>query len=234
MQYETEGDGELAPLSTARENLTTLVFDSICNAIVTKKLAPGMRLSEASLAKQLNVSKTPVRESLLRLENIGLVVAHRSQGLQVIEPSEDIILEAYEVRAGLESFAARMAADRANTSTGESLTKAAAGSLSCAEVLDENGRREWDRTFHSLVAEAAENPRLTVLIRDQYLLTWTLRQRDTRRAADGVECASQHVEIAKAISDGDGLAASEGMLEHLTMLRHLVLDAHREAEANSH
>lgn len=224
--------GQLEPMVAERESLTSQVFDAIRDAIVTKRLSPGMRLSEALLARQLNVSKTPVRESLLRLKNLGLVVAHGTRGLQVIEPDEHLILQAYEVRAGLESFASRMAADRADPSAKAALTEAASGSLACAEVCDAGGRQKWDQTFHYLVSETAANPRLSALIRDQYLLTWALRQRDTRGAIDNLDCANQHIEVAEAIGSGDGIAASEAMFEHLMKLRRLVLEAHRASEAN--
>lgn len=61
----------LAPLAVRPDNLTTLVFAAIRDKIVDATLAPGSSVSEASLAKQLEVSKTPVREALLRLRHVG-------------------------------------------------------------------------------------------------------------------------------------------------------------------
>jgi DNA-binding GntR family transcriptional regulator len=216
----------LSPLISKPGSLTRMVFDSIRDAIVSKQLPPNARLSEARLASQLNVSKTPVRESLLRLEHIGLAVADPTRGLRVIQPSREDIEIAYEVRAGLESLAARIAAKRADSEMRDRLLEAAVGSLACAELRDDGGRRAWDRTFHRRVAEAAANPRLAALIEDHYLLTWALRQRDVQGATEGVECARQHIEIAESISRGDSCAAAEGMLAHLNTLQQLVLAAH--------
>ena len=66
---------QLAPLTEKPESLTQLVYQALRDAIISKRLPPGERVSEASLARQLRVSKTPVREALLRLHAIGLVEA---------------------------------------------------------------------------------------------------------------------------------------------------------------
>jgi len=76
----------LEPLVTHAATLTDMVFESIKSAIIEKSLPPGSRVSEAALATQLNVSKTPVRETLLRLRHIGLVHL-TGGGLRVVTPS---------------------------------------------------------------------------------------------------------------------------------------------------
>src|ERR1043166_7375335 len=71
---------QLAPLTEKPESLTQLVYQALRDAIISKRLPPGERVSEASLARQLRVSKTPVREALLRLHAIGLVEADGGRG----------------------------------------------------------------------------------------------------------------------------------------------------------
>jgi len=223
MRYEISMTA-LLPLATKPGSLTDIVFESLRNAIVDKRLAPGQRLNESKLATQLRVSKTPVREALLRLESIGLVIAHATQGLQVIERSREAIQYAYEVRSGLEAFAASLAATRATSQQRDAIVDAATGSLTCADP-DDSWRRLSDRTFHSLISAAAGNPRLSVLIDNHYALTWALRERDVRSAAETLECARQHVRVADAIKAGDGSAAATAMATHLSTLCDLVLEA---------
>src|SRR5580693_9279427 len=97
----------LEPIGVKPEPLAEIVFGIVRDAIVRKDLPPGSRISEARLAAQLNVSKTPVREALLRLEGIGLIVPDGNRGARVVKPSADNIQHAFEVRTALEGFAAR-------------------------------------------------------------------------------------------------------------------------------
>src|SRR6266566_2744275 len=105
---------QLAPLTEKPESLTQIVYQTLRDAIISKRLPPGERVSEASLARQLRVSKTPVREALLRLQAIGLVEADGGRGGRIVRPSADLIRHTYEVRGSLESLAARLAAAAAN------------------------------------------------------------------------------------------------------------------------
>jgi len=68
-----EAPSTLEPIDLHRHSLTEQVYDAIRDAIVSKALPPGIRLSEAALAEKFGVSKTPVREALLRLGAVGLV-----------------------------------------------------------------------------------------------------------------------------------------------------------------
>ena len=102
------GDGlSMSGLSELRaSNLVDLVFEQVRAAILDKSLAPGLRVTEAGLAKHLNVSKTPVREALLRLRQIGLIEDDGRRGGRVIAPSQIAIEHAFEVREALEAFTA--------------------------------------------------------------------------------------------------------------------------------
>src|SRR5262245_11921143 len=102
----------LKPIATRPALLAEMVQDAIRDAIVTRRLSPGERITEAALAKQLGVSKTPVREALLKLEYIGLIEPDGARGGRIITPSPESIRSAYEVRMGLETQAVRFLAGR--------------------------------------------------------------------------------------------------------------------------
>ena len=86
-------------------------YERLKNAIITGELGPGTHLVESSLARLCQVSRTPVREALTRLEQDGLV--HQgARGLVVRERSPEEILDIYETRIVLEATAARLAAER--------------------------------------------------------------------------------------------------------------------------
>lgn len=214
----------LRPVQTPSDTLTGMVFEAIKDAIVHKSLAPGSRVSEAALASQLQVSKTPVRETLLRLRHIGLVQA-TSTGLRVVMPSRQAVQDAYEFRAGLERMSAELAAERAHEVAWEEIAVAARSSLDCASSGDRDGFRRWDGTFHRLVAGSCGNGKLASAIEDSLVLTSALRVRDVPVSGDSVTCGHEHVKVAEAIADRDGRAAADAMQGHVEHVMSMVLAA---------
>lgn len=221
----------LSALGARPDSLSNLVLEQIKSAIVNKELAPGTKISEASIAAQLQVSKTPVREALLRLRHIGLVSPNGS-GLQVVQPSCEWIREAYELRAGLERASARFASTRSTESELLLLAELAEGSLSKTLIDDALGFREFDSKFHRQVARCSRNERLNTAIDDALVLTSALRARDVPMPkSDSVVCAKEHVRIADAIAHGRADIAGEAMEEHVSHVMSIVLAAFDEAEA---
>ena len=188
-----------------------------------KSLAPGARVTESGIAEQLGVSKTPVREALLRLRRIGVIEPDGVRGGRVVRPSRSAIRDAYAVREALEVFAVRSVAERVSGTELERICEAAARSLERAEDGDEAGFREWDFNFHRRLAEAAANPRLTELIEDVFTLIGTLRQRDFPDSRWPVDCARGHVRIADAIARRDIPEAEAAAREHIRQVEAYVL-----------
>jgi GntR family transcriptional regulator, rspAB operon transcriptional repressor len=219
---------QLAPLTEKPESLTQIVYQTLRDAIISKRLPPGERVSEASLARQLRVSKTPVREALLRLQAIGLVEADSGRGGRIVRPSAELIRHTYEVRGGLETLAARLAAQRATPAQRSQLLELAAASLAAAQDQDVDGFREHDEAFHDVLADASANPYLARLIDNAYTLTGAARQRDVPSAGDCLDCATGHVRIAEAVARGDDDAAAAAAAGHVEMVGRLVLQAFLE------
>jgi DNA-binding GntR family transcriptional regulator len=215
---------QLRPLRSKPESLTELVLEAIKDAIVGKTLAPGSRLSEATLAAQLEVSKTPVREALLRLRHIGLVEEVGS-GLRVIKPSTKTIRNAYELRAGLEWTSALHAAVRSSASDQARISEFATASLDCAKVGNLGGFREADTKFHHVVARSSGNQILASAISDALVLTSALRQRDVPTTGYSVRCGADHVRVAEAIHAGAADTAARAMAEHVAHVMSTVLAA---------
>ncbi|MFK4296686.1 DNA-binding GntR family transcriptional regulator [Arthrobacter sp. GAS37] len=222
---------QLLPLGTRPESLSSLVLEQIKSAIVNKELAPGTKISEASLATQLQVSKTPVREALLRLRHIGLVSPNGS-GLQVVQPSRESIREAYELRASLERASARFASTRRTDNEMLLLAEFAEGSLTKTLAGDAQGFREFDAQFHRQVALCSGNDLLNTAIDDALVLTSALRARDVPMTQhDSVSCAKEHVRIAEAIASGRVDIAGEAMEEHVGHVMSMVLAVFDQGES---
>jgi DNA-binding GntR family transcriptional regulator len=224
-----EAPSTLEAVDLHRHSLTEQVYGAIRDAIVSKALPPGIRLSEAALAEKFGVSKTPVREALLRLGAVGLVESEGS-ATKVVTPSRDRIRHAYEVRGGHEFTAARLAAARAGRREVAALERVAEQSVVSAEAGDATGFRGYDARFHRGVAQAASNPLLTQLVENSFSLTWALRSRDVPVTGDSIDCARQHVSIAGAIREHEAQRASMEMLAHIDKVMHMVLNALKDEE----
>jgi GntR family transcriptional regulator, rspAB operon transcriptional repressor len=219
MISQSEATGRLEGLQP--DNLSTRVFDAIQTAIRDKTLAPGRRVTEADLAAQLDVSKTPVREAFIKLRQIGLLEPDGRRAWRVIQLSRRTIDDACDVREALEVSAARSAAERATPEQREQLRDAAERSLAAARAGDRDGFREWDERFHDAVAEASGNTRMRTLIDDTLLLIATLRQRDLPHREASIACGEAHVAIAATIASGGRAAAGEAMRAHVQQVKDL-------------
>lgn len=172
----------------------------------------------------LGVSKTPVREALLQLRWIGLV-SMIDGNAHVVVPSARLIREAYEVRAGLEAQAARLAAERADPARRAQLMPLAEASLQAARDGDSESFRNFDQQFHHAVALASNNSLAQQRIEETLVLCQTLRRRDVLTGWDSQLCGQAHVDITEAISSGDADASAREMHTHVNYVMDRVLSA---------
>lgn len=204
-------------------NLSDVVFETIRRAIVERVLGPGEPLTEPALAERLSVSKTPVREALLRLREMGLIEQSGPRSLRVIQPSPEAVRHAYEIREALETFTAARAAERADADARSAIITAARMSLEAAKIGDITRFRDQDREFHRLIATLAENPRIATLIDDAGAVIATLLRREMAPGEGPVACSEGHVRIANAIAAGDSEAAAREMTAHIRSVWQLAL-----------
>jgi DNA-binding GntR family transcriptional regulator len=207
------------------ERLTGVVYDAILQAIVDRRIPPGARITEVGLAGQLGVSKTPVREALLKLRQVGVIEMEGARTLRVVSPSRAAIRDAYEAREALEVFAARKAAERASPSQIETIREAARRSLDAARAGDQDEFRRQDGLFHRAIGEAAANDKVTELVDDVITLIRTLRQRDLPHIAASIDCGEAHTRIAEAVAGRDADLAAHEMREHIRRVQGYVTEA---------
>lgn len=204
------------------DNLTELVLSAIRQRLIDSSLPPGSGVSEAMLSKDLNVSKTPVREALVRLRQIGLVEP-TSRGLRVVVPTPRSIRDAFEMRAGLESTAARYAATRGTKEQKAQIVELARQSAEVANVFDDF--RKVDQEFHMAIAAAAGNKLLHNTIEDSLVLTQVLRQRDIHVDRDFAPDGKEHIAVARSIKSGNADTAAERLSGHTLRIMEQLLDA---------
>src|SRR4029077_10666689 len=90
--------------------LSEEAYDVLRAAILSGRLAPGARLVEADIARQMAISRSPVREAVRKLEREGMVEYKPRRGTVVVGLSRDDVADAYQLRAHLEAYGARLAA----------------------------------------------------------------------------------------------------------------------------
>lgn len=205
----------LEPIGRSR-SVADEVYRSIRAAIVHHRLRPGERVTEARLAEAFKVSKTPVREALLRLHEVGLVtLSPNGQGVSIAHETAAAVRNAFEVRAILERGTAEFAAMRRSAMDIQAIAAAAEASVACAIEGDVTGFATEDAKFHLAIAYAAKNDRLVKLLFDSLDLVAALRNRAEPVTEASVDCATAHRWVLEAIVDQQPTEAGKRMEQHV-------------------
>lgn len=184
----------------------------------------GGRLKETRLAALLGVSRTPVREALLRLHAEGLVAREPDGGYTPVVPDVAAIRWLYEVRAGLELQAIRRPAltgTRHDPAAIDDLT-AEWESLTGDEPEPEPAFVLVDESFHLGLAEAAGNPALVELLRQVNERIRTVRMVDFLTPDRIRSTVEEHLGIVRAVAAGDLTEAERLFVAHLDLSQAVV------------
>jgi DNA-binding GntR family transcriptional regulator len=202
-----------------RRKVTDWVYEELKSAIVDLRLAPGDPLREATLADQLGVSKTPIREALTRLEQEGLVETTSFKGAVVTGYSRQDLLEIYELRELLENAAARTAAESMADADRDRLDRICRESRKLKKNHDAAGLAALISAFDDVLFEQVRNSRIRALIEN-------LRAHLTRIGHLTAEIpgridasVDEHEKIVQAIAARDPELAERQMREHIRSVR---------------
>jgi len=166
-------DSIVAPVPTFRP-LSEEVYDALRAAILGGRLPAGGRIVEADIARQMATSRSPVREAVRKLEHEGLVEYVPRRGTIVVGLSRDDVADAYQLRAHLEAYGARLAATRASADQLARLLEMISRMRECARSTDLEGLVTADVEFHRLVCDASGSPRLLQAWETLNPARWTL------------------------------------------------------------
>jgi DNA-binding GntR family transcriptional regulator len=187
-------------------------------AIVSCELEPGRQLSENELATRLGVSRTPIREALVRLRDDRLVEIVAQLGTFVSCISEEAVADAYFVREALECAAVRGAATRAQKSDVAALS-AILARQDDVRAADDYGR--WfvlDEEFHNALCDLSGHGVAWSLIRRVSGHLDRVRRLSLPQPRYLDQMLGEHHLILKAIARGDADAAEDAMRHHLRMV----------------
>ncbi len=142
------------------QRIVDQVHATLREAILDGSLMPGQALSVPELARQLDVSRSPVREAVLALVADGLAVEQPRRGVAVAEIAAADLLEIHEVREAVEAQAAKLCAERAQDETLRALSRVLERQATVVERDDARGWFATNAEFHGLIAEGCGNRRL--------------------------------------------------------------------------
>jgi len=193
---------------------TDMVAALIREQIITGELTAGEQLRQRDLAQRFQVSQTPVREAMRRLQSEGLVIGDTHRGFTVVEPDDGPVEENFQIRAALESLGASLAARKIDTA-GLARLKQLNDEMSTLAEADPR-YAGLNREFHFTVYEYARSPLLLSLMR----LLWaslhgTQKHGGPKVGRTHAESARQHDEILAALRAGDPAAAAARTYQHI-------------------
>ena len=186
------------------------VYERLRKRILDSELAPGSHILEQELAVMLGVSRTPIREAVIRLQNEGLLEIVPRHGVRIVPIAVSDMREIYDVLISLEPRAAELLAARGASS--KELDRLKASCEKMTDTLRRGEMEQWalaDEEFHLGIVQLSNNRRLVDIVlncwdqvhRARY---FTLRLRQHPQPSKSIE---EHYEIIEAIRQGDANAA---------------------------
>lgn len=204
----------LESITGGRTTLADAAYVKISEALVAGELAPGTRLVMDTLAAQLGISRTPVRDALLRLEREGSIVSADRQGYVVHEMTLSEIETVYEARVAIEGYAARRVAE-----IGEQAIAHVAKIVDAQDgidVADPAAAFHGNRNIHRAFVEALKN----ALLLEAFDSIWSRAvgvqtfHHYVEHASPQVSLPDEHEALVRALHLGPD-AAYDAMIEHI-------------------
>ena len=216
-----EPDPLSAPLP--RSILSAQIKDRMLQWVLEGELAPGSRIIETRIARQLGTSQAPVREALRDLATLGLVEMHPFRGARVRQPAADELVEAMELRGELEAIAARTAVQRIDAAGLARMHDLLGLMRQSAARGDAYAQAQHNSAFHDCVISASGNRTLQRLwaMLEPFARTYLTA---TAPGADLHWLAERHVAILDAFEARDPERAAQVMRAHAREAERQVLD----------
>jgi DNA-binding GntR family transcriptional regulator len=210
------------PEAAQASSLADRAYFRIRELIVTLELPPGSVIDERALVEQLGLGRTPIRQALRRLAKERLVDVYARRGTLVAPVNVRDLAGLAELRRELESFAARLAAERHTAEDRAELTRLLE-ELGDAEG-DERALIDLDQRIHRRIHQAAHNHFLASALDESYMLSlriWLLVLDRVPRLEGAIQ---EHAELLAAVLAGDGERAAAVMRRHVTSFERAIRD----------
>jgi len=214
-----------APKLIDNPNLRGQTYKILKNMIITREILPGKKISEETLAQEIGVSRTPIREALFRLEHEGIDKIIPRRGAFVIKPSKENIIEILQVREVLEALIVRLVTPLLEESDIRELR-------SCLEKLratPEEERHVIEYTdseleFHDLLRKKCPNQMLRRMMEMVNARLQIIRLRTVVLPGRAQKTLDEHAAILEMIEKGNAEEAELLMRRHVISVRTMALE----------
>ena len=196
----------------------SVIHAELRREIVNLTRKPGAIISEKGIAASYGVSRTPVREAVLKLVDERLVETFPQAGTYVARIPVESLAEAILVRTALERVTVRLATERGNQSALQSIAEIIEVQKVSASMEDRNAFHDGDEAFHEAIAIAAGHPQIWSLVQTVKFQVDRYRRLTLPAPGRMLKVIGEHEEILQAIKSGDPEQAEKSMIEHLEAL----------------
>lgn len=214
----------LTPLPESGGRRAEQVMEAVRTALDSGVMTPGTKYSVYQLADALKVSRTPVRDALLRLEEVGLIRFEARQGFRVLLPDPREIADIFAIRLALELPAVTRAAEICEATLAARLHQRMDILRTAATAGDEHAFARHDQLLHDHIMEAAGNTRARAIVRSLRESIRLLGAVTTDRARTPIDIDDEHQPVVAAIVDNDAESACAAMRTHLTTTARLLIE----------
>ncbi|QGN55840.1 GntR family transcriptional regulator [Novosphingobium sp. Gsoil 351] len=199
-------------------NASDQAYLALREQILEGRLKPGTALKERDLCDELSVSRTPIREALRRLSADGLAEVRPGRSIIVSSFDAGELTEIFELGIVLESFVARLAAEKA---TDADIGRLEAIVAEMASLVEAGGAQEevayvkLDQAFHDTIAAMARNPRIAQILKQTMSFRVLANIFGAYEPGDFATSLAQHRTIVGAIASRDADWAQSAMGSHI-------------------
>lgn len=209
-------------------SLSDIALERIVEAIIRGDLVPGKRLKEAAVARDLGISRGPLREAIGRLEGRNLVIRTPQVGVMIVDPSPAEILDTFLLREALEGIAARLAAERMTDKEIADLDRMLHMHGEQSDVAADSGYYQLpgNEDFHFAIIKGSRSARLeSILLGEFYHFLRIFRFRSSLGKGRAGAAHAEHARVVEALRRRDPLAAEAAMRAHLANARHSIAES---------
>lgn len=216
----------IAQTSYQTESLKDVAVNYLTEKILTGEYKPNEKINEVQVAKELGISRAPIREGIKELSSQGLVQQIPRKGTYVVELTEKDIKEIYQIRLSLESCIIDKIID--NNKLNERDFQFLEEKIELMEETansddDFNNKKikinKEDIKFHKYIWEKADSPRRLEILFDLHLQLQMAMIFDTEMTGDLKNTAETHKDIVKYLRVGDAKKAKAALVEHIEMYK---------------
>lgn len=205
---------KLKQIRTERRRLADEVYDQLLHAIQDNEIGKNERLVQERLAADLNISRTPVREALLRLEQDGILVSSPRGGFLIHKITNEEVRELYQARAAIEGQAVRILAYRNEPEVNAKLRK----TVTAAEDIKNPSVEAYfnaNRDIHRRIVELCRNRYLLEMFDNIWNRGTSFQLFAAIEKIDLSKSLGDHMTLVDAIETGGPAHAGEVIIQHI-------------------